>query len=127
MSCLYSSPEVKRTKMKLSLGTSGHGFTRTDSGADHASVDVVDRRAQQKRVPHPSAHAGEPVQLSPVFLRRSSSANQAFVRFAVTSSAAQTAIALNSTSVLEPFNRRGSRSREPLVPTRLCRGPAPVL
>jgi len=67
------------------------------------------------------------VQLSPVFLRKSSSANQAFVRFAVTSSAAQSAIALNSTSVLEPFNRCGSRSREPLFRPTLCRGPAPVL
>ena len=43
--------------------------------------------------------------------------NQAFVRFAVMSSAAQTAIALHSTSVLEPFNRRGlSLSRTAVRP-----------
>ena len=34
---------------------------------------------------------------------------QAFVRFAVASSAALLAIALNRTRVLEPFTRRGSR------------------
>jgi hypothetical protein len=34
---------------------------------------------------------------------------QAFVRFAVASSAALSAIALNRTCVLEPFTRRGSR------------------
>jgi hypothetical protein len=48
-------PEVKRTKMKLSLGTSGRRLSHTDVDADHAVTDVVDRRAQQKRVPHPPA------------------------------------------------------------------------
>src|SRR5690349_2520320 len=108
MSRLYSSPEVERTKMKLFVETRSQTLPCTDFDAVTAMTDVVDRRAQQKRVPHPPAPAGEPCSISPVFLRKSSSANQAFVRFAVMSSAAQSAIALNSTSVLEPFNRRGS-------------------
>jgi hypothetical protein len=78
MSCLYSSPEVKRTKMKLSLGTSGHDLTRTDSGADHAITDVVDHRAQQNAFPTRRHMPANPVQLSPVFLRRSSSAKSGF-------------------------------------------------
>ena len=46
--------------------------------------DAVDHRVQQRRVPHPPAHASEPfiqpANTSPIFLRKSSSAIQAFVR-----------------------------------------------
>ena len=60
-------------------------------------------------------------------LRKSSSANQAFVRFTVESSTAP-AIALNSTCVLEPFTRRALVSRTQ-APTRYYGGgnPGPML
>jgi hypothetical protein len=54
--------------MKLFSGTRSNDLTRIDSDADHAVANVVDRRAQQKRVPHPPTHAGEPCSTQPSFL-----------------------------------------------------------
>jgi hypothetical protein len=53
MSCLYSSPEVKRTKMKLFLATNSRSVTRICFGVASYAADVVDRRAQQNAFPHP--------------------------------------------------------------------------
>ena len=67
----------------------------------------------------------KPAKTTRFWLRRSPRANQAFVRFAVASSAALSAIALNSTCVLEPFIRRGYRP-EPWFSPVYLRGPAPM-
>jgi hypothetical protein len=63
-----------------------------------------------------------PVQLSPVFLRRSSSANQAFVHFAVTSGAAQTAIALNFDQRFGTFQPAWPSLSRTAFPTRFMPG-----
>src|SRR5262249_51844705 len=65
------------------------------------------------------------VQFSPVFLRRSSSANQAFVRFAVTSSAAFGHRA-HFDQRFGTFQPAWLSPREPLFRPTLCRGPGPV-
>ena len=86
MSCLYSSPELKAfnlsplTIVPNRVRTGLDGIARCRSKPSEA----VDHRVQQRRVPNPPAHASEPFILpantSPVFLRKSSSAIQAFVR-----------------------------------------------
>jgi hypothetical protein len=69
----------------------------------------------KRRVPQPPAYAAgwtnhSAWQNKPRFSRVSFQAQyQAFVRFAVASSAALSAIALNKTCLLEPFTREGSR------------------
>jgi hypothetical protein len=70
-------------------------------------------RVQQDAFPQlPACEAGWTKSFSlpkqaQVFLRKFQAQYQAFVRFAVTSSAALSAIALNRTWLLEPFNRGG--------------------
>jgi hypothetical protein len=129
MSCLYSSPEVigvEVTNLEVAnrgLPPSCHSawsfkchdcsarLTRTESRVQF-HTDVATRRRQQRRVPHSPAYAGcinsfclpKQAQLSCVSLQAQ---YQAFVRFAVGSSAALSAIALDWTCVLEPFTRGG--------------------
>src|ERR1700733_6651510 len=124
MSCLYSSPEVKNLEVK-SLGfrlgfspSSPRRLVWQASGAtNHSAVqfhrDFTATRNRQGRVPQqrkllPSAASiillAKQAQVSCVSIQAQ---YQAFVRFAVRSSAALSAIALNWTCVLEPFTRGG--------------------
>jgi hypothetical protein len=119
MSCLYSSP-VKNLEVK-SLGFSSLSPRRPvwqASGApNHGAVqfhrDFTVRRNQQGRVPQ--QRKPRPPAASIILLAKQAQVScvsiqaqyQAFVRFAVRSSAALSAIALNWTCVLEPFTRGG--------------------
>jgi hypothetical protein len=74
------------------------------------STVAFNKDAFPTRQPKSPANNDSAYQNKPVFSCVTLQAQyQAFVRFAVASSAALLAIALNRTCVLEPFTRRGSR------------------
>jgi hypothetical protein len=92
--------------------------TRAQSAPNHDAVPLpadfvnvaFNKDAFPTRQPLSPANQSSACQNKPGFSCVSLQAQyQAFVRFAVASSAALSAIALNSTCVLEPFTRRGSR------------------
>jgi hypothetical protein len=85
MSCLYSSPELKAFTCRLGDRSESRLYrSRPHRQMPLKTYEAVDHRVQQRRVPHPPAHASEPfiqpANTSPIFLRKSSSAIQAFVR-----------------------------------------------
>jgi hypothetical protein len=156
MSCLYPAlklPSLAVTALKLlalnlvdlkvlaldccchsrSARCGTHQAHRTAAVQFH--TDFAIHRGQQRRVPqqfsarrclHLSFCLPKQAQVSRVSFQAQ---YQAFVRFAVGSSAALSAIALNWTCVLEPFNRAGSRLRT-LAFTRSIYGasnPGPML
>ena len=90
---------------------------RPNRRADLCCIDLAVIRVQQRRVPQPPAdHASRtksPTCRNKVRLLcvKFKAQYQAFVRFAVASSAALSAIALNQTCLLEPFTRTGSLAR----------------
>jgi hypothetical protein len=139
MSCLYSSPEVISLEVK-NLGWSSSKSPHR-SGTHHAHRIAVQFNYTQMSpyvavnkdaLPNSPASAAGCIKSfrlprqAKVSRVSSQAQYQAFVRFAVASSAALSAIALNRTCVLEPFTRRGSRFENsgfhPLVT-----GPAPML
>jgi hypothetical protein len=120
MSCLYSSPEVKTLKSKASDFRSyrrAAWFGQASGAPNHGAVqfhrDFTVRRNQHGRVPQ--QRKPRPPAASIILLAKQAQVScvsiqaqyQAFVRFAVRSSAALSAIALNWTCVLEPFTRGG--------------------
>jgi hypothetical protein len=50
------------------LGTSSRGFTRTDSGADHAIADVIDAALNKNAFPTRQHMPANPVQFTPSFV-----------------------------------------------------------
>jgi hypothetical protein len=110
MSRLYSSPGVFAVVIVIRYGTrDAHRIAVQFKSASNFAV----RRVQQRRVPQPPADTASrtksfslPKQAQ-VFSREFQAQYQAFVRFAVTSSAALSAIALKWTWLLEPFTRGG--------------------
>ena len=82
MSCLYSSPEVKRTKMKVTRRSLGERAAVTHAHRFRCSCCHYrcrrPSRSTKTRSPPAGLIAGEPVQLSVVFLRKSSSAKSGF-------------------------------------------------
>jgi hypothetical protein len=122
MSCLYSSPDVKNLKSKaseLASDTRHHRraarFGRPQARritAQFSSTEILPYVAISKDAfPTAQASAGDRInrlakqaQVSCVSIQAQ---YQAFVRFAVRSSAALSAIALDWTCVLEPFTRGG--------------------
>src|SRR5260221_14362988 len=125
MSCLYSSPEVVNLELLalklIALDCRCHGrFAR--SGTHHAHRVAVQFNARQvspyvavSKNALPSSPADSAGCIKSFFLPKQAQVSrvsfqaqyQAFVRFAVGSSAALSAIALNWTCVLEPFTRGG--------------------
>jgi hypothetical protein len=127
MSCLYSSPDVKNLEAK-SLEAKSLGFSlgfsppsprrpvrRASSAPNHSAVqfhrDLPYVAISKDAFPTAQASAGDRInrlakqaQVSCVSIQAQ---YQAFVRFAVRSSAALSAIALDWTCVLEPFTRGG--------------------
>jgi hypothetical protein len=85
--------------------------------AGHRCIDLAVMRVEQRRIPQPPADiAGRTNSFTcrnkvRLFCVISEAQYQAFVRFAVASSAALSAIALNLTCLLEPFTRTGSLAR----------------
>jgi hypothetical protein len=124
MSCLYSSPEVTSLEVEspeveslLSLPSSLRPIRYASGEPNHRAVqfqtdfpyvavnkDAFPNSASGCRRRHQLFCLPKQAQVSRVSFQAQ---YQAFVRFAVGSSAALSAIALNLTCVLEPFTRGG--------------------
>jgi hypothetical protein len=118
MSCLYSSPEVISLEV-FSFGWSSSSSLRSATRYAHRvavqsnSTQILPYAVNKDAFPNSPAHGAgciesirlpKQAQISRVIFQAQ---YQAFVRFAVGSSAALSAIALNWTCVLEPFTRGG--------------------
>src|SRR5260370_14766024 len=115
MSCLYSSPEVTSFGLPLShsLRPIRHASRAPNRSAVQFQIDLPYVAVNNDAFPYSPADGAGCIKSfrlpkqAQVFRVIFQAQYQAFVRFAVGSSAALSAIALNWTCVLEPFTRGG--------------------